>query len=53
MAAGRLLDEDPSLPGVQPYDFYGGEFDIVLQAYDDGELIAENHIVVIVEDSVI
>ena len=40
------IDGDPQTEGVQPYDFGEGQFDIVLEAYDEGILIATNHIVV-------
>ena len=41
-----FIDDDPSLPGIQPYNFGPAEFDIVLEAYDGAQLIAQNHIVV-------
>jgi hypothetical protein len=40
------IDVDDGAPGVQPYAFGVGEFDILLQAYAGGDLIASNHIVV-------
>lgn len=43
---GRGNGHDP----IDPYNFGEAEFDIVLQAYDDGRLIASNHIVVNVDD---
>lgn len=41
-----LIDGDPNTAGHQAYDFGAGQFDFVLEVYDDGELIASNHIVV-------
>ena len=41
-----LIDGDPNTDGHQAYDFGEGQFDFVLEAYDNGELIASNHIVV-------
>jgi hypothetical protein len=43
------IDTDDSTDGVQPYAFGPGEFDIVLEAYDEGTLIASNKIVVHVD----
>ena len=44
------IDGDPLADGVQMYDFGSGQFDIVLEAWDDGALIARNHVVIDVVD---
>lgn len=41
-----LIDGDPNTEGHQTYDFGAGQFDYVLEAYDNGDLIASNYIVV-------
>lgn len=43
------IDIDDDTPGIQPYAFGPGEFDIVLEAYSGGVLVASNHIVVHVD----
>lgn len=48
-AIRSLIDVDDAADGVQPYNYGAGEFDIVLEAYDDGALIATNKIVVHVD----
>lgn len=45
----NAIDIDDGTAGVQPYAFGVGEFDILLQAYVGGSLIASNHIVVHVD----
>ena len=47
------IDADPNTSGVQPYNFGEGEFDVVLEAYEDGALLAQNHIRVHVNDAII
>jgi hypothetical protein len=43
------IDIDDSAQGIQSYAFGPGEFDIVLEAYAGGVLVASNHIVVHVD----
>jgi hypothetical protein len=43
-AAG--IDTDPNTPGIQPYAFGPGEFNIRLSAYEGGDLILVNEVVV-------
>lgn len=48
IAFGSILsqiDADPNQDGVQPYAFGPGEFNVALEAWDGGTLIADNHIV--------
>jgi hypothetical protein len=45
----NLIDIDDATPGIQPYAFGPGEFDIVLEAYAAGNLMASNRIVVHVD----
>jgi len=41
----NFIDDDSGTPGIQPYNFGPGEFDIILQAFDNSNtLIAQNHI---------
>jgi len=41
----NFIDNDPGTPGIQTYNFGPGEFDIILQAFDNSNtLIAQNHI---------
>jgi hypothetical protein len=44
-----IIETDDSAAGIQPYAFGPGEFDIVLEAYAAGTLMASNRIVVHVE----
>ena len=43
------IDTDDDAAGIQPYAFGEGEFDILLQAYAGGNLVASNHLVVHVD----
>lgn len=40
------IDGDPLADGVQAYDFGPGQFDIILEAWDNGSLIGINHVVI-------
>ncbi|MFC7396398.1 DUF4214 domain-containing protein [Chelatococcus sp. GCM10030263] len=47
------IDTDPHMAGIQPYGYGGGDFDIVLTAYDQsGVQLLANHIQVHVNDPV-
>lgn len=41
-----FIDNDPGTPGVQPYTFGPGHFDIILNAYQGAHQAASNHMVV-------
>ena len=40
------IDNDPDVEGIQAYDFGEARFDVRLEAYDDGQLIAENQVAI-------
>ena len=41
-----LIDNDPTIAGVQPYDFSTGHFDVVLSASQGTTQLASVHIVI-------
>lgn len=48
-----LIDTDPSTGTIEPYAFGPGEFNIRLSAFDGGDLVATNEVVVHVVDPLV